>query len=174
MRIYVIRHSAREYDSDEVEKSDGDPEAELTPEGEDIARAVGKWMADNDAIPSRIAASATVRTQRTAELIAKEIAAAGYAPPDVETDVSIGPHQSIRGLVQKLAADKSANDVAIVSHHESIDAGLKALSVDNDDKYTADKLAMGEMRALKVKRKSGRWKETARVRPSDVDQTDYY
>lgn len=174
MKLYVIRHGVRETPDDFTEAEEGDPEAGLTPEGEEIAKSVGGWMADNDEIPSLIIASPTVRTQQTAEHIADTIEAAGFIPPKVKTDVTVGPYQSIRGLVQQLAGDKSQKSVAIVGHKESIVNGLKALNIDNGDDAKVDAPAMGELRVLKVKRGSQRWEEKQRVRPSDLGHSDHY
>lgn len=168
MKLYLIRHSVREVPEDFSEAEEGDPEAELTPEGEEIATSLGEWMADNDEIPSKLIVSPTVRAQQTAEHIADAIREAGFAPPDIKTDVSIGPQQSIRGLVQKLAADKDSKGVGIISHRASIVQGLKQLGIDNNDRSKVDDPAMGEARIVKVKRGSGRWQEKRRVRPSDM------
>lgn len=170
MKIYVLRHSIREPSDDFTEAEEGDPEAALTEDGEAIAESIGQWMADAEEIPSVIYASPTVRTQQTAEIIAKQFP----APPQVKSDASIGPYQSIRGLVQKLADDKSQKGVAIVSHRGSIVNGLKALNIDNGDDSKVDDPAMGELRVLKVKRGSKRWEEKQRVRPSDLGGADNY
>jgi phosphohistidine phosphatase SixA len=174
MRLYLIRHSIREPSEDFSEAEEGDPEAELTEDGEEIAKSLGQWMADSGEIPSVIYASPTVRTNQTAELIASTIGEAGFAAPDVKTDASVGPYQSIRGLIQKLAADDSQKRVAIVSHRGSIVNGLKALRIDNQEEGKVDNPAMGEMRVVKVKRGSGRWEEKQRVRPSDMGHVDQY
>lgn len=174
MKLYVIRHSVRETPEDFNEAEEGDPEAELTPEGEEIATALGQWMADNDEVPSLLVASPTVRAHQTAEHVARAIAEAGFVPPDIKTDVGIGPFQSIRALVQGLGADDEKKGVAIVSHRGSIVNGLRALNVDNGEDQKVDSPAMGEMRVLKVKRKSGRWQEKQRVRPSDLGHSDHY
>jgi phosphohistidine phosphatase SixA len=173
VRIYVVRHAEREVPKDIVDAEDGDPDAELTPEGREVASGLGAWMAENEEIPATIYASPAVRTQETAELICKAIEEAGFVAPQIKTDVGIGPHQSIRSLVYKLGAEET-NSVAIVSHRETIHNGLQALLVDNEDSAALDPQAMGEMRLLKVKRKSGRWKEKSRVRPSDFGFPDNY
>lgn len=73
MKVYIIRHSVRETPDDFTEAEEGDPDAELTPEGEDIATNLGTWMAENDEIPSVLITSPTIRTHQTAEHIAKAI-----------------------------------------------------------------------------------------------------
>lgn len=170
MRLYVIRHSVRETPDDFEEAEEGDPEAELTEEGEEIARSIGQWMAENDEIPTVIIASPAVRGQQTAELIAKEIEDAGFVPPDIKTDVGIGPHMSIRGAVLDQLKDDDAGRVAIVSHSQSIRNGLMQLG----DGEKPDPIAMGELRVMKVKRKSGKWQEKQRILPSDLGHGDHY
>jgi len=173
VKLYVIRHAPREPSDDFTDAEEGDPEAEITDEGKLIASAIGERMAQDGDVPSVIYASPTVRTQQTAELIAEAIGEAGFAAPEVKVDVSIGPYMSIRGLVLKLAADGSKS-AAIVSHQQSIRAGLQALNVDNDEPGKPDPHAAGEVRALKVKRKSGKWSEQSRMRPSDLGFSDVY
>ena len=176
MKVFLVRHSVREKPDDFVEAEDGDPEAELTDEGEEIATALGEWMAENDEIPSVLVISPTVRAQQTADLICAAIKEAGFVPPTVKVDVGIGPGQSIRGLVLSLGGDDDARGVGIVSHRAPIVNGLKALDVDNKEQRKVDNPAMGELRILKVKRKSGAWEEKKRVRPSDLVRgfTDTY
>ena len=173
MKIYLLRHAPRETPRDVADMADGDPEAELTPEGELIATAVGEWLVEHDEIPSAVYASDAVRTQQTAELVVKAIADGGFAAPEVQTDVSIGPHMSIRGLLLKLA-EKGAKKVLFVTHREVIDMGLKAIDADTGNAKHADTFASGELRILDVKRKDGRWSERKRVRPSDLGFDDVY
>ncbi len=167
MKLYVIRHSIRETPDDLIEAEDGDPQADLTPEGEELATALGEWMAEHEEIPSVLLVSPTVRAEQTAKLIAAAIEDAGFAAPEIKTDVGIGPGQSIRALALKLAGDDEKKGVGIVSHRAPIVNGLKALDVDNSEQRKVDDPAMGEMRVLKIKRKNGAWEEKRRVRPSD-------
>lgn len=177
MRLYLIRHSIRADDGEPT--SGGDPEAELTPEGEELARSLARWMVDKDEIPTILIVSPTVRTQETAEAIADEIDKAGYVAPKLTTDVSIGPHMSIRGAVLNLAADKSMVRVAMVSHHESISSGLRELRRNRNGKEREvsphlDQFAQCELRVMKIRRKNGDWHEHRRVLPSDLGLSDYY
>jgi phosphohistidine phosphatase SixA len=174
LKVYLIRHSIREVPEDVLEEEDGDPDAKLTDEGEILAEALGVWLGENEEIPSVIYTSPTVRTQQTAEILVKEIGAAGFAKPEIAIDVSIGPNLSIRGLLLKLLDDKSQRGFAIIAHKETILNGLKALSVDSGDDTKVDAPAMCELRILKIKRGSGKWSEKARVRPSDLGLADHY
>lgn len=170
MKLYIVRHSVRETPDDFGDAEEGDPEAELTEEGEEIARSLGKWMAENEEIPSVLISSPAVRAQQTAELIAEELEEAGFAPPDIRTDVGIGPHMSIRACVLECLADESMGQVGIVSHRDSIANGLRELG----DGDKPEPMAMGEMRVLKIRRKNGKWKERQRNLPSDRGQYDSY
>jgi phosphohistidine phosphatase SixA len=161
MRIYVIRHSVpsdEDYDED-------DPE--LTKEGIAIVQSLGEWMLDKDEVPNALIASPTTRTQQTADIL-KDV----LGLPNVVTDVGIGPHMSVRGLVTKIAGDKSRTRVAIVSHHESIEHGLRELN--REPWIHMDELAQGELRILKVKRDTGKWNEHNRMLPSMLGHSDHY
>lgn len=173
MKVFLVRHAPRKTPTDVEDMEDGDPSAELTPEGELIATAMGEWLADRDTIPSAIYASDEVRAQRTAELMVGAIKDAGFAVPEITTDVSIGSHKSIRGLILKLA-EKGEKKVMLVSHRETILMGLKALEVDNGGSNGVDPHAAGEIRVVDVKRKNGKWREVRRVRPSDLGFDDVY
>jgi phosphohistidine phosphatase SixA len=170
VRFLVIRHSVRETPDDFSDAEEGDPEAELTDDGRDIAEALGKWMGESGEIPTVLMVSPTVRAQQTAEIIRDQIEEAGFAPPQIKTDVSIGPHMSIRGCVLECLADESAERVGIISHRDSIKNGLQQLG--NGDK--PDPMAMGELRSMKIKRKSGKWEEKQRILPSDLGLSDSY
>lgn len=168
MRLYLVRHSVP--DDGSPEEDDDDPA--LTDEGRIIAEAVGQWMVDNDEVPSVLIASPTMRTQETAEAIQKTIREAGLSEPDILTDASIGPHMSIRGSVLKLANDRGMKRAAIVSHHESIEHGLRVLNL--EPWIHLDIFAQGELRILKVDRDDGSWTEKTRVSPSDLALDDHY
>jgi len=170
MRLFLIRHSTREVPEDFSDAEEGDPEAELTDEGKAIAESLGEWMAENELVPQAMLVSPTVRAQQTADLVADKLEAAGFVRPTMKTDVSIGPHMSIRGAVMGLLKDESAEDVAIVSHNDTIRNGLVQLG--KGDKPTP--MAMGEMRELKIKRKSGKWEEKSAILPSDLGHAESY
>ena len=170
MRAFLIRHSTRETPEDFSDAEEGDPEAELTEDGKAIAESLGEWMAENDQIPQVMYISPTVRAQQTAELIADKLEGAGFTRPVLKTDVSLGPHMSIRSTLLKALADETADDVAIVSHRDSIKNGL--MQMGKGDKPTP--MAMGELRTLKIKRGSGKWEEKSSVLPSDLGHPDSY
>lgn len=170
MRLYLLRHSVRESPDDFEDAEEGDPEAELTDEGREIAESVGKWMADNDEIPTMLYVSPTVRAQQTAEIIVDQIKSAGLSPPETKTDVGLGPFMSVRGCIMEALADEASERVGIISHRSAIRNGMEQLG--KGEKPTP--MAMGELRVLKVKRKSGNWEEKQRILPSDLGHPDTY
>lgn len=163
MRFFIVRHGEPE-DGGDYEVDD-DPD--LTKEGRKTVEALGEWMLSKDEVPSIIYASPLSRTQETADILKDCFGSAA-----VKTDVSIGPHASLRGLILKCAADKSMTRVMIVSHHESIANGLREL---NGDPFRhLDQMAEGELRIIKVDRDDGTWEEHRRMLPSDLNYTDHY
>lgn len=163
MRIYLVRHAQPE----DVDPADESPDPSLTAEGREAAAALAQWMLDKDEVPNSILASPKLRTQETAEILRD-----AFGLPAVETKGSMGPDMSIRKMVLKMASDKSRTRVAIVSHHESLEHGLRVLGM--EPFVHLDIFAQGELRIMKVKRKDGSWKEHNRVMPSDLGGKDYY
>jgi phosphohistidine phosphatase len=168
VRLYAIRHAQPE----EPDENDPDDDPSLTKEGRKAAETLGEWMADKGEIPTIFYVSPKARTQETAEIVAQAIVDAGFVKPEMETDVSIGPHMSIKGLVERVASDKSAVRVCIVSHHESLEHGMRVLN--REPWIHMDIFAEGEMRVLKIDRKDFTWKEHRRVAPSDLGGYDNY
>lgn len=164
MRLYVVRHSLPDY-GDDPENPPEDPG--LSEDGEEYARTLAAWMADKEELPNIIFSSPKLRTQQTAEIIRD---AAGL--PEVILKGSIDSDMSIKKLVEKVAADKSMTRVAIVSHHESIEHGLRVLNL--EPWIHLDIFAMCELRILKVKRGKVTWSEHRRVLPSDLGGRDNY
>jgi phosphohistidine phosphatase SixA len=152
------------------EELDADPE--LTQEGRDQAEALGLWMADKEEIPTVLLTSPSARTQETARIIADTIGSAGYSAPDIVTDVGMGPHMSIKAAVERSAADKAMVRVGIVSHHESIEHGMRVLN--RDPWVHLDMLAQCELRIVRINRKNAKWEEHRRIPPSDLGGNDRY
>lgn len=169
MRIYVVRHSVPE-NPDDAPFSGGDDadDPPLTQEGREIVKNLADWMKDKGEIPSVLIASPMQRTQETAEILRDRL----DIMPRVVTDLSVGPHMSIRGLVKRVLADESMTRVGIVSHHESIEHGMRVL--DMNPFVHLDQLAQGELRILKVDRETAEWDEHRRVLPSDLGGADHY
>jgi phosphohistidine phosphatase SixA len=163
MRLYVVRHSVPA-DSGDYEE---DPDPPLTDDGRAYAEALAQWMLDKDECPNIIFSSAKARTLETAQILCDALGL-----DQVILKASIGPQMSIKKLVEKVAADKALTRVAIVSHHESIEHGLRVLNL--EPWIHLDTFAQCELRILKVDRKKLTWGEHRRVMPSDLGNRDYY
>lgn len=163
MRLYLIRHSQPE--PNEEEGGAADPA--LTDDGREYVENLAQWMLDKDEVPNILFASPALRTQETAEILRD-----AFGLPSVETKQSIGPQMSIKKLVEKVAQDKSMTRVAIVSHHESIEHGLRVLNL--EPWIHLDIFAQGELRIIRVKRQKLTWEEHRRVLPSDLGGRDNY
>jgi len=167
VKIYLVRHSTPEEGSPDDDE-EADAGRELTDEGRKIVESLAEWMRDKGEFPTVIYTSPTQRTRETAEILQKELGV-----PVLRDDVSIGPHSSIRGRIKALADDDSITRPMIVSHHESISHGLRALGAQPDETYHLP-LAEGELRILKVKRKGPKILEHRRVMPSKLGNVDHY
>lgn len=163
MRVYAIRHSVPEDDDYSVDEDPG-----LTDEGRKLVEKLAEWMLDNDEVPSILFASPMQRAQETAEILRDKLGIL----PKVETDITIGPEMSVRGLIKRAAGDEDMVRVGIVSHHETIQHGLRDLN--RDPPVHLDPMAQAELRILKVDRDDATWKERQRVLPSDLGGTDHY
>jgi phosphohistidine phosphatase SixA len=164
VKLYVVRHALPDY-GDDPENPPPDPG--LAGDGREMAAALAQWMLDKDEVPNSILVSPKLRTQETAEILRD-----AFGLPDVETKGSIDSDMSIRKMVLKIAADKSRTRVMIVSHHETIEHGMRVLNL--EPWIHLDMLAMSELRILRVKRSTGEWKEHRRVMPSDLGLKDFY
>lgn len=165
MKIFVVRHSVPEDGGDYEE----DPDPPLSKQGREIAKALGKWMVEAEVLPNFIWVSPKLRTQETAEIIRDAI---GLPEEAVEVKGSMDADMSIRKMVLKAAGDKSVTRLMIVSHHESIEHGLRVLN--RDPWVHLDVMAMGELRQLEVAREDGSWDEHLRLLPSDLGGKDHY
>lgn len=164
MRVYLIRHSLPDY-GDDPENPPEDPP--LSDDGREWAQNLAQWMLDKDECPNILFASPKLRTQETAEIL-KE----AFGLPEVTVKVSIDSEMSIKKLVEKVAADKSMTRVGIVTHHETIEHGLRVLN--RDPWVHLDMFAMCELRIIKVDRKDLTWDEHRRIVPSDLGGRDAY
>jgi hypothetical protein len=78
----------------------------------------------------------------------------------------------VKKLVEQVAQDKSMTRVGIVSHHESIEHGLRVMNLEPWIHF--DMFAQCELRIIRVKRKNLVWDEHRRVMPSDLGGRDKY
>lgn len=165
MKILVVRHG---FAGDETDKED--PDRKLTPEGREDVRALAVWLEKYNEIPSCIYSGPRVRCVETAKILQTELGL-----PKVELEDGLGPGKgnSLAQVVKRLASNRRLKRIAIVSNHDAIDEGLRALDL-IEHEIQFDRIAMAELRILDVKRKSGKWEEKLRVMPSDLGGEDRY
>ena len=168
MRIYLVRHSLPDYEGSPDSNPTNPPlDPPLADDGREYAENLAAWMLDKDEVPNIIFASPKLRTQETAEILRD-----AFGLPDVIVKGSIDSKMSIKKLVEKVAGDKAMTRVMIVSHHETIEHGLRVLN--RDPWAHLDMFAMAELRILKVDRKDFTWEEHNRIVPSDLGGKDNY
>jgi phosphohistidine phosphatase SixA len=167
VRLYLVRHGIPENSDYSGANGEAADDPGLSDKGRAIVEALAQWMLDKNEVPNAILASPTLRTQETAEILRD-----AFGLPNVETKGSMGPDSSIRKMVLKITQDPSYTRTMLVSHHETIAHGLRVLNLEPWAHF--DQFAEGEMRIVKVKRKSGEWKEHRRIMPSDLGFRDGY
>jgi phosphohistidine phosphatase SixA len=169
VRLFVVRHGEAGT-ALEDERLGADLKRPLDPDGRAHVEALGQWMKDNDSVPTVIYHSPAARTRQTAQILGKITGA------KLKADDTLQWGNSIRGVVKKVAADPKKKRVCIVSHHDCIRTGLRALNYVNGGRV--DPIAKAEMRELKIDRDAAAgktqdpvWEETNRVLPSDIDRS---
>lgn len=165
MKIFVLRHGFA--GDNRQPKGEPDPDLPLTVEGRDAIKNLVTWMRENDAAPKRIYASPLRRTQQTAQIIRE-----AFSLPKVRSEDGLGPDKPLQMVVKKLTSKDDEKRVLLISHHDSIAEGLRALNF--LDEQQLDPIACGELRCLTVDRDTGNWEEDARVLPSDLGGVDMY
>jgi phosphohistidine phosphatase len=167
VRVFVIRHGEAGTPIED-DKFGADLKRPLSPEGRDQVAALAKWMKANDAVPTVLYHSPATRTRQTAQILGEALGVKAVA------DDTVAYGKSLRGLVKKVVADDKAKRVAIVSHHDVIRTGMRALNF--VDGGRVDPIAKAEFRELKINRDNGSWTEKQRVLPSDLnpDAADEY
>lgn len=165
MKLYVLRHALPE-DGD-GEDYEANPDPPLSDDGREHATALAQWMLETEVVPNFIWSSPKLRCQETAEIVRDVLGL-----PQVETKGSMGSDMSIRKMVLKACGDKAVTRLLIVSHHESIEHGLRVLNL--EPWIHLDVFAMSELRQYRVDRKDGTWEEHMRMLPSDLGGQDHY
>lgn len=141
-----------------------DRKRKLTDDGTEQANAIGQWLVDKGEIPARVFTSPVTRAVDTARIVA------GYFELKPEINNSLDIDHPAEMMIRQLA-EQGVKRALIVAHSDNLEPGLANLNMmDRDD---VDPMATGELRILKVKPKSGAWKERKRVTPSDLGVGDF-
>ena len=164
MKLYVMRHGDAGNWFGEANTPE-DRKRKLSSLGRNSARAVAKWMKDNGEEPSRVFHSPVPRAKETAEIVA------GAFGLKAEENENLDIEQHPDGLIRQLAADESQKRVLIVGHRDSLGPALANLNfLDRED---VDRIARGELRVLRVDRKTAAWKEKGRVTPAELGAVEF-
>jgi len=157
-RVYLLRHG------DAGATIAGDPAADdarsLSPEGRAQIERLAEWMDENGEEPSEVYACPLPRTMETAKIVAKQFGL------KVQPQTGLREARAGRGVITNALGDDAVSRPLFVTHDHVIVDALEALG---DDGERVDVPAKGELRILKMKRKSGEWKEKRRILPSDLD-----
>lgn len=170
MKVFLLRHS--EAGDNHQAQGKPDPDHPLTPEGRELAEAMAAHMRkDLELEPTVIFSSPLTRARQTAQAVRDE-----FGLPEVQTEDGLGPadHRgaTLAVVLKKLAANEDMKRVVIVTHHDTVAQGLRALNFATPDEV--DPIAKCELRVLDVDRKTGMWEEVRRCMPSDLGFTDYF
>jgi phosphohistidine phosphatase len=117
MKLYLVRHAT----ASDVAPSDA--ERELTREGRDEARILGKALANLGVKPSRILSSPLVRARQTAEIAAKAL----EFPGDVETLDELANSAPTASFLKALKPSVGDGEILAVGHMPSLSEHLAAL-----------------------------------------------
>lgn len=149
-----------------------DPEEErdrpLTAEGRRLARAVAEAVYDTGDIPSVIFTSPFKRAQETADEFARRMCELTDEPLAVNAVGDFAPDRSIVPGIGDIAGYKRAKRVMVVGHVDNTGPGMNELG--GDEKWRD--LVKGEIRLVKLNRKSLRWREVWCIKPSDLGFDD--
>jgi phosphohistidine phosphatase SixA len=176
VKLFVARHSdAGAFIGD-------DPKAErerpLTARGKKLAQAVAGAMLDSDEIPSVGFASPLERTKQTADLLGGLL----YFQVNVLDDLA--PNRPLEDRILEIMGHKALRKFLIVGHVDNTTPAFENFGGDMGECYRPDDedtigssnhwapLVKGEVRRIKIDRKTGRWTCKWRILPSDVGFPD--
>jgi phosphohistidine phosphatase len=117
MKLYLLRHAT----ASDVAASDA--ERELTREGRDEARIVGKALATFGVKATRILSSPLVRARQTAEIAAKALEFSGK----VDLLDELANSTSTPSLLKALKSHAADGEILLVGHMPSLSEHLAAL-----------------------------------------------
>lgn len=155
-----------------------DPEEERTrslkPEGRKTAEVVAKWLADNlDEPPTTIFVSPFQRTIETGDIVGRVLNEERGTDIRVNAVGDMAPDRPLTGSILELAGQfGGSNDrILLVGHGDNLPAAFDALPNKDGDDFPDLKMAM--VVAVKMKRKSGKWRVKWTLRPSDIGRPDH-
>lgn len=158
MKLWVGRHSdAGEYIPYDPKK---ERERPLTAKGRAMTKAIGSAMGSAGEIPNVIFSSPLIRAQQTADILGALLAV------QVNVIDDLAPNRPLEDRLLELMGHSEMKRIMIVGHHDNMEPGFENLG----GKF--DPIAMGEVRRLRIDRKTGDWSERWRAQPSEFGFED--
>jgi phosphohistidine phosphatase len=145
-RLVLVRHS-------KTEQGEPDLARALTERGRRDARAIGRWLADNDITPDLAVVSPSVRTRQTWQVAAAELT---VAPPSTE-DPRIYDNTVQDVLAVARSAGDSVGSLVLVGHNPSMHGCAIRLAGD-----AGDQVREFPTSAVAVFDIDGEWPDTGR------------
>lgn len=171
MKLYVMRHGP-------AGPADDDPKVErerpLLPKGRKLVQTVADAMADAGEVPNVGFASPLARATQTADIIG---AALGFQVNAID---DLAPNRPLEDRILEMMSHGEVKRMLIVGHVDNTSPAFSNLGGDmgkcarDSDKSDGDwpDLVKGEVRRLRIDRKTGKWKCRWRLLPSDLGFPD--
>ena len=128
-RLVLVRHA-------KAEQSGSDPARRLTGRGRNDARAIGRWLTENEVVPQMAVVSPAQRALQTWELAASELA--NPIPRVVNERVYDNTVDDLLDVVR--AVDDGVQTLAVIGHNPSIQSLASLLSDDDRNAALVDAL----------------------------------
>jgi phosphohistidine phosphatase len=117
MKIYFLRHAT----ASDVARND--EERELTGEGFQEARRVGRFLKQLEVIPDLVMSSPLVRAQQTAAAVAEALGHKGK----IQTAAELGNEAPMEEFLRFLERQQSGRSILLVGHSPSMPARISVL-----------------------------------------------
>ena len=137
----------------------------LKPEGRKMVQAIAEAMADADEIPKVIFCSPFERTKQTADIIGS------FLTVQVNVVDDLAPNRPLEERLLEFMGHKEQKRIMIVGHVDNSTPAFNDFGSSDGSDWKP--LVMGEVRRLKIDRKTGEWALKWCVRPSDLGLKDH-
>ena len=164
MKLWLGRHSHAGLPSPDPKK---ERERSLTPEGVAIAQAIARALVKAGEIPNAIYCSPYARAIQTADIYGKAFNLATGNGIRVSEVGDIAPDRPLEPALLNLMSKGQMKRLMVIGHMDNTTPAMQNFGGDWDD------LVMGEVRRVKIDRKSGAWKLKFALKPSDVGMKDH-
>ena len=160
MKLWVGRHCVAGPASTDPKR---ERERPLIPEGVATATAIAKALKAAGEVPNVIFCSPFTRATMTADIYGKILGV------QVNVIGDLAPMRPMEDTILGLMAHGEQKRIMIVTHVDNSTPSMNNLGGDSKWKD----LVMGEVRRVKIDRKSGQWSLRWGMKPSDLGLKDY-